>query len=97
MVDKNLEPSVAGSFCSARACQFYTNLLLFCVIYRENYYLSQVLDHNDLSTVSATNFKPLRPTKFIIHGFVSSGSANWIKVTRSNQILYVLNNLKKQF
>ena len=35
----------------------------------------------NLATVSGSNFKSSRPTKFVVHGFLSTGDENWYTVS----------------
>jgi Lipase len=35
----------------------------------------------NLATISGSNFKASRPTKFVVHGFLSTGDENWYTVS----------------
>jgi hypothetical protein len=38
----------------------------------------------NLATISGSNFKASRPTKFVVHGFLSTGDEEWCKIIKLN-------------
>ncbi|XP_076813110.1 inactive pancreatic lipase-related protein 1-like [Clavelina lepadiformis] len=46
----------------------------FWLYTRRNKYFSQELNYNDEESITQSNFKAIKDTKFIVHGFISEGS-----------------------
>ncbi|KAK9400841.1 Pnliprp1: Pancreatic lipase-related protein 1 [Crotalus adamanteus] len=50
----------------------------FSLFTKETGNLSQRIMYNKLSSVQNSNFSPLRKTRFVIHGYTSTGKYGWV-------------------
>lgn len=46
----------------------------------------QILKVRNDKTIKASNFDPQKKTKFIIHGFIDTPLANWVKVSTKRKL-----------
>ncbi|XP_072288144.1 pancreatic lipase-related protein 2-like [Pyxicephalus adspersus] len=53
----------------------------FFLYTRSNQNSYQVISATNPSTISSSNFRTSRKTRFVIHGFTSSGEASWLSQT----------------
>nr|XP_026690490.1 pancreatic triacylglycerol lipase-like isoform X1 [Ciona intestinalis] len=53
-----------------------TEFWLYTRLNRRTY---NVLKYNDQTSINNSHFRAIRPTKFLVHGFVSSGETSWVQ------------------
>ncbi|XP_050442777.1 pancreatic lipase-related protein 2-like isoform X2 [Adelges cooleyi] len=58
----------------------------FTLYTRKNLEEGQILEVNSNETITKSNFQPKKPTKLIIHGFVSDAESEWM-ITMKNELL----------
>ncbi|XP_050442779.1 pancreatic lipase-related protein 2-like isoform X4 [Adelges cooleyi] len=58
----------------------------FILFTRKNLEEGQILEVNSSETITNSNFQPKKPTKLIIHGYISNADAQWM-ITMKNELL----------
>lgn len=53
---------------------------------RENPYKEYEIIHDDLFSISNSNFKASRPTKILVHGYTDNGKVGWIRSVRDKYL-----------